>query len=56
MCGYECVTDHKAGSSVCEASSRMSFCEGERGPSWPIAWCYPTTVAGCVTVAGCSHD
>ena len=25
-----------------EASSRVSFCEGESGPSWPIARCYLT--------------
>ena len=34
------VTNHKARASVCEASSCVSFCEGERVPSWSIAWCF----------------
>ena len=36
------VTDRKAGSSVCEASSCVFFCEGERGLSWPLARRYLT--------------
>ena len=34
------MTHCKAGSSVCEASSRVFFCEGERGLSWLRASCY----------------
>ena len=34
------MTDRKAGSSVCEASSRVFFCEGGRGLSWLLARCY----------------
>ena len=33
------MTDRKAGSSVCEASSRVFFCEGDRGLSWSLALC-----------------
>ena len=34
------MTNRKACASVCEASSCMSYCEGEKVPSWSIARCY----------------
>ena len=34
------MTNRKACASVCEASSRVSFCEGERVPLWSIAGCF----------------
>ena len=36
------MADCKAGSSVCEASSRVFFCEGDRGLSWLRARCFLT--------------
>ena len=49
------MTDRKAGSSVCEASSCVFICEGVRGLSWPQARC-SLTMCVCVTEASCSCD